>query len=182
MAKAVRIPPIPGFSWKGRIGILTSVFGGLWLFLKPLDTFGVATGLFDSLGLLGYLALLAISIGSTITTEIIHLRTQAGTIDWITFVTISRTHGIRHLVQAPADIQCASFISAFWDYILQTPSGTGWRVLREKCDWRLMLHRDSEEVEILPEQTLRQGGVHEGSECALEGTLDGDIAFLVADV
>lgn len=182
MARATRIPPIAGFSWKRRIGIFTSVFGGLWLFLKPLDTFGVATGLFDSLGLWGYLTLLGISIVSAIAAEIAHRGRQAGSIDWVTFVMLWSPDGSRHGVQAPADIQSAHFVSAFWDYILRTSSGAGWEERRRIYDWTLILYRDGEHVEIGRNQTLREGGVQEGSQCAVRGIIKPEHRFTVVHV
>lgn len=119
--KRTIIANFPSVSWQSRLAVFLAVFGFFWLFLEPLSAFQLGTSIMSSLGIWGYLSLLAFSATATFGYEFLQKKKFIGEMHLIPInLTLTET-GTKHYLSTPRDMKSGIFIKKFIETLTYIP-------------------------------------------------------------
>ena len=160
------------WTWKKRITIFVSIFGGLWLFIEPMVTFNLFADFFKELNFTGYAILILTAIFSTSVVEMIDRRMKLKNYDFISFTIRLIRKGGNFPIHAPKDIKIEMFIEKFANYLDKKHGIPDIRIKNEISKSTLAIKRRNDFVKLNPEQTLVDAGIKEGEVCYIERYID----------
>jgi hypothetical protein len=162
MAK-IELIKVNGLTWKQLAALFASSFGIIWLFIEPLNAFGL-TDNFN--GWLVYAFLMLCSIMITLLFDIVARKHNKSKFHWIEVTIIFRTEGARYQVKAPRDMSIRSFIIRLGEVL----HARGAELLKWNIEHQevvLDYWRDGKAVRAKSDRSFLEQNIPNGSECDL---------------
>jgi hypothetical protein len=161
------ILPTERLSFGAAASIFCGVFGSLWLFLEPLEFFGLAPKISIWVGLFGYSLLLIISFVSVLIYSKINSMLRASRYEFITFTIISATEGSEYAVKAPKHMQVVVFLHKFIFHLSTGPAKSNIDLLNIYFYPVFQIQKEQGYIDVNSQSTLSQAGIVNGSLCQI---------------
>jgi hypothetical protein len=167
--RSLQIVPIPAWTWKRRLILFLSFFGGLWSVLDPLFTLMGGSGPLSSLGVWRYPILLIVSTLPVGFLEYYGRNRQLGQMSFLTLTIILTDSGTRLYVETPKDLRVEVFVILFVSELAKNaPYGTPLSV-KHLYKWNLLVSRAHRWVEVPEHMTINEAGLRDGDTCKIQG-------------